>query len=340
MDLYGHLAPRLQLVRSDTSWSTCGQSRHLRRVLQRVRRGRPHRATPAAAGCGSRAAAGRAAGVGRGSPPSGTGRAGFTMVDGTRRGRPSRTSARRRATGRLGTAAGPRTADRRRTRHERRRARSCHRPELPAQPHVHHGRNCAHRGGRPQGHEGSCMPGSVLPEPAERGHGLWSVEESADGWGVPAGPFPCPTVSAELELRAHHPCTQNRRRAGRPSGRPGVRLLGERTWAVERMVPPPRSGARCFQAPHGGTSPPCTRAGPVLLPTFLVPPFWMVDAAYSSAPGDSAADAPFLPLFVVPPACAGSHLRGRYPPVFRESGWAGAAVHGPGTDPPSRWRAH
>ncbi|WP_437097103.1 ATP-binding protein [Streptomyces sp. enrichment culture] len=41
---------------------------------------------------------------------------------------------------------------------------------------------------------------SAPPEPAESGHGLLLVEESADDWGVVSGPFPCKTVWAELDL--------------------------------------------------------------------------------------------------------------------------------------------
>ncbi|CAL9536824.1 hypothetical protein SUDANB15_04132 [Streptomyces sp. enrichment culture] len=40
---------------------------------------------------------------------------------------------------------------------------------------------------------------SVLPEPADSGHGLLLVEELADRWGVLPGPVPCKTVWAELE---------------------------------------------------------------------------------------------------------------------------------------------
>ncbi|HZF88949.1 ATP-binding protein [Streptomyces sp.] len=40
------------------------------------------------------------------------------------------------------------------------------------------------------------------PDPAESGYGLLLVEELADRWGVLAGPVPCKTVWAELDLGA------------------------------------------------------------------------------------------------------------------------------------------
>lgn len=49
-------------------------------------------------------------------------------------------------------------------------------------------------------------------------------------------------------------------------------------------------------------------SGAILLLTFLVPPWWMLDAGYATPPDDPTADAPFVLLFAVPLACAGFHV--------------------------------
>ncbi|MBQ0985006.1 hypothetical protein KBZ10_10850 [Streptomyces sp. F63] len=49
-------------------------------------------------------------------------------------------------------------------------------------------------------------------------------------------------------------------------------------------------------------------SGVLLLLTFLVPPFWMLDAADTTPPGDPTADSPFILLFAVPAACAMFHV--------------------------------
>ncbi|GAB7110265.1 hypothetical protein JCM4814A_85800 [Streptomyces phaeofaciens JCM 4814] len=49
-------------------------------------------------------------------------------------------------------------------------------------------------------------------------------------------------------------------------------------------------------------------SGAILLLTFLVPPFWMLDAGYTTPPGDPTADAPFLLLLAVPSACVVFHV--------------------------------
>ncbi|MFI1419936.1 hypothetical protein ACH4VX_18465 [Streptomyces sp. NPDC020731] len=54
-------------------------------------------------------------------------------------------------------------------------------------------------------------------------------------------------------------------------------------------------------------------SGALLLLTFLVPPFWMVDAGYASPAGDPTGDAPFLLLFAVPLICAGFHVAVQIP---------------------------
>jgi len=54
-------------------------------------------------------------------------------------------------------------------------------------------------------------------------------------------------------------------------------------------------------------------SGAILLLTFLVPPFWMLDAGYPTPPGDPTADAPFILLFAVPLACAALHVMVQIP---------------------------
>ena len=54
-------------------------------------------------------------------------------------------------------------------------------------------------------------------------------------------------------------------------------------------------------------------SGAMLLLTFLVPPSWMLEAAYSVPPGDPTADAPFILLIVVPLACASFHVAVQIP---------------------------
>ena len=49
-------------------------------------------------------------------------------------------------------------------------------------------------------------------------------------------------------------------------------------------------------------------SGAILLLTFLVPPFWMLDAGYTTPTGDPTADAPFLLLLAVPSACVVFHV--------------------------------
>lgn len=49
-------------------------------------------------------------------------------------------------------------------------------------------------------------------------------------------------------------------------------------------------------------------SGAVLLLTFVVPPFWMVDAGYATSPGDPTADSPFALLLAVPLACVSFHI--------------------------------
>ncbi|MEU6008354.1 hypothetical protein [Streptomyces sp. NPDC047453] len=49
-------------------------------------------------------------------------------------------------------------------------------------------------------------------------------------------------------------------------------------------------------------------SGLLLLCTFLVPPAWLLDAAYATPPGDATADAPFALLFAAPLFCVALHL--------------------------------
>ncbi|MCX4594959.1 hypothetical protein OG819_36335 [Streptomyces sp. NBC_01549] len=57
-------------------------------------------------------------------------------------------------------------------------------------------------------------------------------------------------------------------------------------------------------------------SGAILLLTFLVPPLWMLDAAYATPPGDPTADTPFVLLFTVPLACASFHVLVQIPAGF------------------------
>lgn len=54
-------------------------------------------------------------------------------------------------------------------------------------------------------------------------------------------------------------------------------------------------------------------SGTVLLLTFLVPPLWMVNAAYATPPDDLTADAPFILLFSVSAMCLALHLAVQIP---------------------------
>ncbi|MFD5031410.1 hypothetical protein ACFWM0_13490 [Streptomyces sp. NPDC058405] len=54
-------------------------------------------------------------------------------------------------------------------------------------------------------------------------------------------------------------------------------------------------------------------SGAMLLLTFLVPPLWMLDAAYATPPGDPTADSPLVLLLVVPMACASFHVMVQIP---------------------------
>ncbi|MFE2021499.1 hypothetical protein ACFW9O_26010 [Streptomyces sp. NPDC059499] len=54
-------------------------------------------------------------------------------------------------------------------------------------------------------------------------------------------------------------------------------------------------------------------SGGVLLLTFVVPPLWMLDVAYTTPPGDPTADAPLAFLLAVPLACAGFHVTVQIP---------------------------
>ncbi|MEV0692594.1 hypothetical protein [Streptomyces sp. NPDC050388] len=71
-------------------------------------------------------------------------------------------------------------------------------------------------------------------------------------------------------------------------------------------------------------------SGLLLLCTFLVPPAWLLDAAYATAPEDATADAPFTLLFAVPLFCVALHLLAQIP-----AGLAGAR---PGRNRSSRVR--
>lgn len=57
-------------------------------------------------------------------------------------------------------------------------------------------------------------------------------------------------------------------------------------------------------------------SGAVLLLTFLVPPFWMIDVGYAVPPNDPTADAPLSLLIAVPLACAGFHVLVQIPAGF------------------------
>lgn len=57
-------------------------------------------------------------------------------------------------------------------------------------------------------------------------------------------------------------------------------------------------------------------SGAIFLLTFLVPPLWMLDAAYATPPGDPTADTPFVLLFTVPLAYASFHVLVQIPAGF------------------------
>jgi hypothetical protein len=63
-------------------------------------------------------------------------------------------------------------------------------------------------------------------------------------------------------------------------------------------------------------------SGAILLLTFLVPPFWMLDAGYATRPDDPTADGPFLFLIAAPLACAGFHVIVQIPAGLL-GGWLG-----------------
>ncbi|MFD7701126.1 hypothetical protein [Streptomyces caelestis] len=69
-------------------------------------------------------------------------------------------------------------------------------------------------------------------------------------------------------------------------------------------------------------------SGALLLLTFVVPPFWMVDAGYAAPSGGPTGDAPFLLLLTVPLFCAGFHAAVQIP-----AGLLGARLGGRRTAP-------